>query len=394
VNNIMASYVLSNANRFYVGLESEYGQAPAITAQNRIPAVKLTAKNQLEKTDRRDKTGSRTFVGIPAGLRRTTSFDLTTYMTSWGGQSSGPAYGPLFQASMGAAPTAYAGGAVGTGSAGTALVFSAPHGLVAGQGVSISGELRFVAAITSPTAVQLNAPFSNTPAAGTEVAQSISYFPATELPSVSIFDYWDPSTAVQRLLCGAAVNRLSIKVNGDFHQFEFEGMAQDLIDSSSFAAGMGQLSSFPAEPAIGAFDYSIVPGNMGQAWLGSTPSQFYTITAGSLQLDNGLDMRSKEFGTNLPQAIAPGPRSVTASLSLYELNDAATQSLYQAARQQSPVSLMLQLGQQAGHVFAAYMMSVVPVVPEFDDSDNLLQWKFQGSRARGTANNEIVVAFG
>ncbi|MGA3076741.1 MAG: hypothetical protein ABSG56_24025 [Bryobacteraceae bacterium] len=390
----MASYTSSNSNRFYAELESSYGQTPAITAQNRFPAVKLTAKNQLEKADRRDKTGSRTFVGIPAGLRRTTSFDVTTYMTSWGGQSSGPSYGPLFQASMGASPAMYAGGTAAAGSSGTSLVFAAPHGLVAGQGVSCNGEIRFVTAIVSATAVQVNAPFSSGPAAGTEIAPSISYIPATALPSASIFDYWDPSTALQRILCGAAVNRMTVTVNGDFHQFEFEGMAQDLIDSSSFAAGMGQLSSFPAEPVIGSFDYSIVPGNMGEAWLGSTPGQFYTITSGTFQLDNGLDLRSKEFGTNLPQAIAPGPRSVTAAFSLYELDDAATQGLYQAARQQSPVSVMFQLGQQTGQVVGVYMMSVVPVVPEFDDSDNRLQWKFQGSKAQGTADNEIVVAFG
>jgi hypothetical protein len=115
----MASYILSNANRFYTGLESSYGQTPAITATNRFPAVKLTAKNQLETADRRDKTGSRTFVGIPAGLRRNTTFDLTTYMTSWGGQSSGPSYGPLFQASMGAAPAMYGGGSAAAGSSGT-----------------------------------------------------------------------------------------------------------------------------------------------------------------------------------------------------------------------------------------------------------------------------------
>jgi hypothetical protein len=295
---------------------------------------------------------------------------------------------------MGASPAMYAGGAAAAGSSGTSLVFAAPHGLVAGQGVSCNGEIRFVTAIVSATAVQVNAPFSNGPAAGTEIAPSISYFPATELPSASIFDYWDPSTALQRILCGAAVNRMTVTVNGDFHQFEFEGMAQDLIDSSSFAAGMGQLSSFPVEPVIGAFDYSIVPGNMGEAWLGSTPGQFYTITSGTFQLDNGLDLRSKEFGTNLPRAIAPGPRSVTAAFSLYELDDAATQGLYQAARQQSPVSVMFQLGQQAGQVVGVYMMSVVPVVPEFDDSDNRLQWKFQESKAQGTTDNEIVVAFG
>jgi hypothetical protein len=390
----MASYISSNANRFYAGLESAYGQTPAITAQNRFPAVKLTAKNQLETADRRDKTGSRTFVGLPTGLRRTTSFNVTTYMTSWGGQSAGPSYGPLFQASMGAAPAMYWGGSAASGSNGTSLVFAAPHGLAVGQGVSCNGEIRFVTAVVNPTAVQVNAPFSSAPAAGTEIAPCVSYFPATNLPSVSIFDYWDPSTALQRILCGAAVDKMTVKINGDFHQFEFGGLAQDLLDSSSFTAGMGQMSNFPAEPALGAFDYSIVPGNMGEAWLGSSPNKFYTITSGTFQLDNGLDMRSKEFGTNLPLAIAPGPRSVTASFSLYELDDTATQGLYQAARQQSPVSVMFQLGQQTGQVVGVYMMSVVPTVPEFDDGDNLLQWKFQGSKAQGTTDNEIVVAFG
>lgn len=93
----MASYISSNANRFYAGLESAYGQTPAITAQNRFPAVKLTAKNQLETADRRDKTGSRTFVGLPTGLRRTTSFNVTTYMTSWGGRARALLTGRCFR---------------------------------------------------------------------------------------------------------------------------------------------------------------------------------------------------------------------------------------------------------------------------------------------------------
>src|SRR5579863_5026390 len=119
----MSSYVLSNANRIYAGLESTYGQTPAISAQNRFPAVKLTARSQLERADRRDKTGSRTFVGIPAGLRRTTTFDVTTYMTSWSGQSSGPAYGPLFQSALGAAPLLYGGGTAAGGCTATIIVF-------------------------------------------------------------------------------------------------------------------------------------------------------------------------------------------------------------------------------------------------------------------------------
>lgn len=390
----MASYISSNANRFYTRLESSYGQTPAITIEDRFPAVKLIIKNQPEKADRRDKTGSRTFVGVPAGLRRTTTFDVTTYMTSWNGQGSGPSYGPLFQASLGAVPVMYSGGAAAAGSGGTSVAFTTPHGLTTGQGLSCGGEIRFVTAIVSATAVQVNAPYSSVLAAGAEIGPTISYFPATALPSVGIFDYWDPSTAVQRIVSGAAVNQMMVRVNGDYHEFEFKGMAQDLIDSASFVQGMGQLDSFPAEPPAGAFDYSIVPGNMGEAWLGGTPARFYTITSGTFQLDNGLDLRSKEFGSNLPRAIAPGARSVTAAFDLFEMDDAATKGLYQAARQQSPVTVMFQLGQQAGQVMGICLASVVPVVPEFDDGENGVQWKFQGSRAQGASDNEIVVAFG
>ena len=103
------SYVSSNQNRFYTALESSYGQVPAVTASQRIPALKLAARQQLEVADRKDKTGSRTFTGIPAGGRRYTTFDLQSYMTSWPSASQGPAHGPLFQAGLGAAPLAFAG---------------------------------------------------------------------------------------------------------------------------------------------------------------------------------------------------------------------------------------------------------------------------------------------
>jgi hypothetical protein len=68
--------------------------------------------------------------------------------------------------------------------------------------------------------------------------------------------------------------------------------------------------------------------------------------------------------------------------------------LYQAARQRSPIEVMFQLGQEAGQLFGAYMKSVVPEVPEFDDSETRMQWQFRGCRAQGTVDDEMVVAFG
>ena len=57
----MAGCVLSNQNRFYVEREASFGSVPSITATNRISALKLGIRQQLELRQRRDKTeGERT----------------------------------------------------------------------------------------------------------------------------------------------------------------------------------------------------------------------------------------------------------------------------------------------------------------------------------------------
>jgi hypothetical protein len=389
----MSSYISSNNNRFYCGVESAYGLAPSVGATNRFSAVKLTAQQELDLTPRKDKTGSRTFAGAPAGARLKSSFSIKTYMGSWVSGSSQPGQGALVQAALGAAPLNSAGGTVSSVSNGTQVGFSAPHGLVTNQGVSYNGEIRFVASVPDASDIILNAPFTTAPPSGSQLAPTITYRPATALPSVSIFDYWSPSTALQRVLIGAAVNKMSVTVNSDYQEFEFEGTAKDILDSSSFSTGQGGMSSFPAEPVLATFDLSVIPGNLGQAWIGASPQQFQTVTAASLKLSNNLDTRTREFGSATPLAVAPGDRSVFLDLSLFEKDDVATAGLYQAARQRSPISVMIQLGQAQGQLFGVYLKSVVPEMPQFDDTETRLQWRFQKSQAQGTCDDEIAVAF-
>jgi hypothetical protein len=388
------AYISSNANRWYVGREAAYGQIPAIAPGNRIPAVKLTAQQQREKSQRKDKTGSRTWQGMPQGMRLQTSFDMTSYMRDWPDPTTLPSHGPLVEAALGAPGVLWGGNIANAGSTASTVVFTTAHGLTPGQAITSGGEIRFVAAISDPQTVVLTAPFSTAPAQGAIIGQTATYNLAMQLPSVSIFDYWDPSTAVQRVLSGAAVDQMTVKLNGDFHEFQFKGSAQDLIDSSSFTIGQGGQQSYPAEPALDGFTYSPVPGNLGQVWMGVFPNQFFTVSDASIQIQNDLDTRSKEFGTTLPLAVVPGTRTVSVTLQLFGQDDQATTALYQAARQQSPVSMMFQMGQVAGQLAGVYLKSLVPNVPQFDDSDKRLQWKFTDTRAQGTAEDEIVVAFG
>ena len=71
---------------------------------------------------------------------------------------------------------------------------------------------------------------------------------------------------------GAAADTMTVKVNGDYQEFDFSGPSQDLIDSASFTSGEGGLTEFPAEPSLAGFDYTIVPGHLGEVWMGASPN--------------------------------------------------------------------------------------------------------------------------
>jgi len=189
------------------------------------------------------------------------------------------------------------------------------------------------------------------------------------------------------------VDSVKVKVNGDFQEFVFAGPSQDLVDSASFTSGQGGLTQFPAEPVSAGFDYTIVPGHLGQVWMGATPAQFFTLTGAELGLNNNIQLRVREFGSDFARCIAAGERQVNLNFSVFEMVDGQTLGLYQAARQRSPIAVMLQLGQQSGQLFGAYMPAMVPEVPQFDDSETRLQWKFQNSRAQGAVNDELYIAF-
>jgi hypothetical protein len=276
----------------------------------------------------------------------------------------------------------------------SSIGFASPHGLSVGQAVVYGDEIRFVSAVIDSSTVRVNAPFSVIPVSGSPIGRTASYVPSDTLSSVSLFDYWSPTSAVQRILLGAAVDTMRIKVNADYHEFEFRGPAKDMTDNVSFSAGIGSLAQFPPEPVQTNWDYSIIPGHLGQAWFGGMPTQFFSVTAADITIDNNLDMRAREFGSEYPKCIVPGERTVSVNFSLYSSDDAATNDLYSAARQESPLPMMFQLGQQAGQLFGVFLKSVKFEIPEFKDSDKRLEWEFINCRAEGISNDEIFIAFG
>lgn len=388
----MGNYISSNANRFYAAIESTYGQAAAISAANRFPAVKLQAQQVLERSKRLDKTGSRTFLGTPKDSRRLTAFQVRTYLTSWNGAGQ-PSYGPLFQSAMGGPVNLNSSLSIAAVQGSTQLQTTTAHGLLQGCAVAFGNEIRFVIGVPDASTMIINAPFTNPPAATASLAPAVTYSLATAIPSVTLYDYWDPVTAVSRMVTGAAADALEISINGDYHEFVFSGPAADLLDTSSFVPGSAGLASFPAEPALGSFDFSIVPGHLGQAWLGDSATQFFTLTEANIALKNNIGVRNQEFGSSYPRAVAPGMRQVAIDFALFAQDDAQTAALYAAAKTRTPIPAMLQLGQQQGQLMGILFNNIVPEIPDYNDSQSRLQWHFKNNLAQGTTDDEIYIAF-
>jgi hypothetical protein len=106
----MACYIASNNNRFYVARESGYGTIAAVTAANRFPATRLGMNEVSEKVRRRDKTGTRTYQGLPTELRRRTAFEVEAYLSSRGSGTEVPRYGALLESAMGGTARVSSGG--------------------------------------------------------------------------------------------------------------------------------------------------------------------------------------------------------------------------------------------------------------------------------------------
>jgi hypothetical protein len=388
----MSTYVSSNANRFYAAIEATYGQAAPITPANRYSAIRLRAHQSVELNKRFDKTGTRTFMGNSPNSRRRTAYQTQLYLTSWNGTGA-PTYGPLFQAALGGAPVLSSGLIIASAQGLTQFQALGAHGLSIGTGVAYRNEIRFVTSIADSQTFSINAPFGTLPEQGSSLSPCVSYGLATELPSLTIYDYWDPIATVSRMVTGGAVDTLNISINGDFHEFAFSGPAADLLDSSSFAPGSAGLASYPAEPELEAFNYSIVPGHLGEVWLGGPASQFFTLTDASVEIRNNVVMRGAEYGSSYPRGISPGEREVLFDFKLLAQDDAQTVALYAAAKKRSPIPAMVQLGQQQGQIMGIFMQKVVPEIPVYDDSQPRLQWQFNNNLAQGISNDEIFIAF-
>jgi hypothetical protein len=386
------SYIRSNSTRFYAAVEPSYGVAAPITDTNRFPAIAVRSRQIIETARRLDKTGTRTLNTTLSPGRRRTAFEVRTYLSSLSQAGQVP-YGVLFQAGLGAEPEIGSDLIVDSILGEQTFNTRTSHGRTIGSAVSDGREIRFITSVTTSQQFTINVPFTQTPVSGTLLFPTITYRLASDLPSLSLYEYWGAGTALNRIVTGAAVDVVEIAINGDRHEFTFNGPAADLIDSKTFTAGTAGIETFPSEPTVPQPGFGFVPGHIGQAWLGGTATQFFSVTEATIRLKNNIEQRDNEFGCAFPQAAIAGPRQITTTFNLFAQDDNQTQSLYMAAKNYQSISMMLQMGKQRSQLMGAFLPNVIPVIPTFDDSETRLQWHFQNNLAQGTFDDELYIAF-
>ena len=388
----MSCYISTRNSRYYAALETAFGQAAPVTAANRFSGLWLTIAQRWETPQRRDKTGTRTYQGIAGPLRRRTSFELSTYLYAREDGDVRPRCGALIQGAMGATPRIHNGGLPITQAQGTAVTFGVPHGLQPGDAIGLDNDLRVVTACPDPQTVWLSAPISSTAPATT--GSAASYALSLNLPSVSLYEYWSPETAIQRILNGCVVDEMSMELNGDFHEITFRGLSAGVVDSKTFVASQAGLTQFPTEPSLQPLMEMPVPGHLGQVWTGSNPSRLETLSEARIRLRNNVELRWRDFGLLEPKCAVPGNRSVDIDLEVYGTSAEACQTLYEHAVRREPTALMVQMGGTAGALCGVYIPYFIPAPPEFLDGEERLRWRLRGSVAQGTREDEMFVAFG
>ncbi len=382
-------YIQSASNRIFVRRESDSNDLLEMTTAELAPALQFEYRSEREQLLREDKNGLRSRMAVTGPVRETHQFFMKYYGTGWSGEGRNAVSALTESALWNSAVETTAVEVIAA--AGNQVSLASGSNLGIGSALGYGGEIRFIEAVLSQSDYQLNAPFSIGIGPGAILETCLTWQPGDVPQRLAILDEWAPSNAVKRLFKGAVVDRLKIGVNNEFLEMEAYGYAQKMFDNIASNYPEGQL--FPTAPVAHSTNWSQpIPGHLGQVLIGQQDGRLCALTAAEIEIDNNVEARSNEFGCYETKNFVPGKRKVTVSISVYQRTDEMSRYIYDKASRNEPVSVMIQMGNQPGSLFAAYLPSVLFPTPEFDDSKARLVWRFSSGMAIGGVNDEIFLA--
>ena len=382
-------YIATLSNRIFIKSEADHPEANNMEAAELAPVTSFAVNSNRKRIFRRDKTGFRSEAPATGQQRELIEFHLDGYGTGWSGGASKPAIAPILESGLCQSATLGTTYAV-QASTGTSITLQSDAALTIGTGLAFGSEIRFVESILGPRDFTLNAAFTVQLGAGASLDGCANLSPGDIPNTMSILDSWAPNQAVQRYLTGAIANELSISINNDFLEIGAKGFARNLYDSVSGIGGSD--FQFPTAPTAPNLMSAPISGHLGQAILGVSAARLCTMTQATIHIANNIEPRTDEFGCFSTKGFVLGRRKVTLDLTIFERNDELSQALYTKAVNNEPVSVMLQIGNQPGSMFAIYMPTVLFPIPSFSDAQPRLLWQFRSAIAMGLQNDEIFIA--
>jgi len=298
------------------------------------------------------------------------------------------------QAALGAPAQIAQGLTLAAAQTGPQLQTLAPHGLAVGSAVSSGDEIRFVAAVLDPSTVVLNVPFSAALDANTVLAPAITYMLSTTLPSLTLYDYWDPTTATSRMVTGAAVVCFPSADQRRLSRIFVQRPGRRSARFLQLRAGYRRIEHL--SPRAGARHLRLLhcTGHLGQVWLGSAMNQYFTLDASKYRDQEQPCGKGPGVWLLLSAGSGAGPREVITKFTLFAQDDTQTKDLYAAAKQRTQISAMFAARAEARPNHGYPSCRALPRKFQITtDSETRLLWEFKNNLGQGVSNDEAFIAF-
>lgn len=209
--------------------------------------------------------------------------------------------------------------------------------------------------------------------AGNAVAStSVTYSCADTTPSLSIWNFVNPSTASQQVAFGSIVRQFRVQGGQNVATVEFSGEAKSVLDSVTMAsltdgnAEKGGLTgtTFPSQPSSPVTNGTFVVGFTGGATLDG--NAFSEMRALTLTADSGRELSHDNWNSYVAGAPAINRRSVQVEFSIYDDDTANMNSLKSKCGNNTPIDISLQFGTTAGNIWTFNLKNVVLANPTYD----------------------------
>jgi hypothetical protein len=232
----------------------------------------------------------------------------------------------------------------------------------------------------------LTALFGATPTvvADTSVAYGLT-FPTT-IPSVTLWDFWQPSGAVHHVARGCIVQRAQFRLTQEFGSVEFSGQNIWSVSSNGFAgeetAAKGGLTAFPSEPGSPA-----VVGDFCLGFGSSCELDSVEYATSVLDVTIDLDRRREIYLDNWAYygvQAADNPIGVAVTVRLYDSDSSDFKALKNKAITGTAIDAVIVFGSAAGGAFRFSLRDIVLTEAGFEEGGNRRVCTLSGT-AHGTS---------